>query len=225
MSAPAAIEATLSELVARARGLAVPGERHILGIVGAPGAGKSTVAAHVVAALGPDLAVLVAMDGFHLANVVLETLGRRDRKGAVDTFDAPGYANLLERLHRSALAPGRPGATEITYAPEFRREIEEDIGCAIPVPPSMPLVVTEGNYILLDDGAWARARACLDEVWFLAPADEVRQHRLVLRHQAFGKSPDDARAWALGTDQRNAELIGSTAGRADLIVRVVESAG
>lgn len=225
MSAPAAIEATLSELVARARGLAVPGERHILGIVGAPGAGKSTVAAHVVAALGPDLAVLVAMDGFHLANVVLERLGRRDRKGAVDTFDAPGYANLLERLHRSALAPGRPGATEIAYAPEFRREIEEDIGCAIPVPPSMPLVVTEGNYILLDDGAWARARACLDEVWFLAPADEVRQHRLVLRHQAFGKSPDDARAWALGTDQRNAELIGSTAGRADLIVRVVESAG
>ncbi|HYN72634.1 MAG TPA: nucleoside/nucleotide kinase family protein [Nakamurella sp.] len=225
MSAPAAIEATLSELVARARGLAVPGERHILGIAGAPGAGKSTVAAHVVAALGPDLAVLVAMDGFHLANVVLETLGRRDRKGAVDTFDAPGYANLLERLHRSALAPGRPGATEITYAPEFRREIEEDIGCAIPVPPSMPLVVTEGNYLLIDDSAWARARACLDEVWFLAPADEVRQRRLVLRHQAFGKSPDDALAWALGTDQRNAELIGSTAGRADLIVRVVEGAG
>jgi len=222
VSAPAAIEASLPELVARARGLAVPGERHILGIVGAPGAGKSTVAAYVVAALGPQLAVLVAMDGFHLANVVLETLGRRDRKGAVDTFDAPGYANLLERLHRSALAAGRPGATEIVYAPEFRREIEEDIGCAIPVPPSMPLVVTEGNYLLIDDGAWARARACLDEVWFLTPSDEVRQHRLVLRHEAFGKSPDDARAWALGTDQRNAELIESTAGRADLIVRVVE---
>ena len=221
MSSPTTVEATLSELVERARRLAVPGERHILGIVGAPGAGKSTVAAHVVAVLGPELAVLVAMDGFHLANVVLETLGRRDRKGAVDTFDAPGYANLLERLHRSSLAPGRPGATETVYAPEFRREIEEDIGCAIPVPPSMPLVVTEGNYLLLDDGAWARARVCLDEVWFLAPADDVRQHRLVLRHRAFGKSPDEARAWALGTDQRNAELIESTAGRADLIVRVV----
>jgi len=222
VSSSAVIEASLFELVERARGLAVPGERHILGIVGAPGAGKSTVAAHVVAALGPELAVLVAMDGFHLANVVLETLGRRDRKGAVDTFDAPGYANLLERLHRSALAPGRPGATEIVYAPEFRREIEEDIGCAIAVPPSIPLVVTEGNYLLLDDGAWMRARACLDEIWFLSPADELRQHRLVRRHEAFGKSPDDAKAWALGTDQRNAELIESTAGRANLIVRVVE---
>ena len=221
MSSPAAVEASLSELVERARRLAVPGERHILGIVGAPGAGKSTVAAHVVAALGPKLAVLVAMDGFHLANVVLETLGRRDRKGAVDTFDAPGYANLLERLHRAALAPGRPGATETVYAPEFRREIEEDIGCVIAVPPSMPLVETEGNYLLIEDGAWARARAYLDEVWFLSPADDVRQHRLVLRHQAFGKRPDEARAWALGTDQRNAELIESTAGRADLIVRVV----
>jgi len=221
VSSPAAVEASLSELVERARRLAVPGERHILGIVGAPGAGKSTVAAHVVAALGPKLAVLVAMDGFHLANVVLETLGRRDRKGAVDTFDAPGYANLLERLHRAALAPGRPGATETVYAPEFRREIEEDIGCAIAVPPWMPLVVTEGNYLLIEDGAWARARAYLDEVWFLSPADDVRQHRLVLRHQAFGKRPDEARAWALGTDQRNAELIESTAGRADLIVRVV----
>lgn len=225
MSSPAAVEATLSELVERARGLAVPGERHILGIVGAPGAGKSTVAAHVVKALGPRLAVLVAMDGFHLANVVLESLGRRERKGAVDTFDAAGYANLLQRLHRSALAPGLPGSADIVYAPEFRREIEEDIGCAIPVPPSMPLVVTEGNYLLLDDGAWARARACLDEAWFLAPADDLRQQRLVLRHQAFGKSPDEARAWALGTDQRNAELIESTAGRADLIVRVVEGAG
>jgi pantothenate kinase len=222
VSSSAVIEASLFELVERARGLALPGERHILGIVGAPGAGKSTVASHVVSALGPELAVLVAMDGFHLANVVLETLGRRDRKGAVDTFDAPGYANLLERLHRSALAPGRPGATEIVYAPEFRREIEEDIGCAIAVPPSIPLVVTEGNYLLLDDGAWMRARACLDEIWFLSPADELRQHRLVRRHEAFGKSPDDAKAWALGTDQRNAELIESTAGRANLIVRVVE---
>lgn len=216
-----AVDVTLAQLVQRARALAVPGERHILGIVGAPGAGKSTVAAHVAAALGPDVAVLVAMDGFHLANVVLESLGRRDRKGAHDTFDSAGYANLLERLHRSSIAPGRPGATDIVYAPEFRREIEEDIGCAIPVPPGTPLVVTEGNYLLLDGGAWARARACLDEVWFLAPGDDLRQHRLVLRHETFGKSADDARAWALGTDQSNADLIESTAERADLIVRLV----
>ena len=211
---------TLDELVDRARALAIPGERHILGIVGAPGAGKSTVAGQIVAALGPESAVLVAMDGFHLANVMLESLGRRDRKGAHDTFDDAGYANLLERLHRSAAARAVPGNSEIVYAPEFRREIEEPIGSAIPVTAHTPLVVTEGNYLLLDRDAWPRARACIDEVWFLAPGNEIRQQRLVRRHEAYGKSPDDARAWALGTDQRNAELIESTAAAADLVVQV-----
>lgn len=217
---PPALEVTIAALIDRARAMAVPGERHIVGITGAPGAGKSTVAAQIAAALGPELAVLVAMDGFHLANVVLESLGRRDRKGAHDTFDDAGYANLLERLHHSSVAPGQHGAGEIVYAPEFRREIEEPIGSAIPVRPATPLVITEGNYLLLDRDAWPRARACIDEVWFLTPGDDVRQHRLVLRHESYGKSPDDARSWALGSDQRNAELIESTAGRADLVVRV-----
>lgn len=211
---------TLADLIDRATALAVPGERHILGIVGAPGAGKSTVAAELVVALGPDLGVLVAMDGFHLANVMLESLGRRDRKGAHDTFDDAGYANLLERLHRSAPARSEPGNAEIVYAPEFRREIEEPIGSAIPVPAQTPLVITEGNYLLLDRDAWPRARACIDEVWFLAPGDRIRQDRLVRRHEAYGKSPDEARAWALGTDQRNAELIESTSAAADLVIRL-----
>lgn len=209
---------TLAELVERASALAIPGERHILGIVGAPGAGKSTVAAQIVTALGADLAVLVAMDGFHLANVMLESLGRRDRKGAHDTFDDAGYANLLERLHRSAPARATPDNHEIVYAPEFRREIEEPIGSAIPVLAQTPLVVTEGNYLLLDRDQWPRARACIDEVWFLAPGNEIRQDRLVRRHEAYGKSPEEARAWALGTDQRNAELIESTAGAADVVI-------
>jgi pantothenate kinase len=219
-ASPTGEPSTVAELVERARALAIPAERHILGIVGAPGAGKSTVAAQIVAALGPDLAVLVAMDGFHLANVVLASLGRRDRKGAHDTFDDAGYANLMERLHRSAPGRATPDNSEIVYAPEFRREIEEPIGSAVPVPAQTALVVTEGNYLLLDRDAWPRARACIDEVWFLAPGDKVRQDRLVRRHEAFGKSPDDARAWALGTDQRNAELIESTAGSADLVIRL-----
>ncbi len=191
----------------------VPGRRTILGLTGAPGAGKSTAAHRIVEALGPAKAVLVPMDGFHLADVVLERLGRRDRKGAHDTFDDAGYAALVARLH--AATPG-----EVVYAPDFRREIEEPIGSAIPVPADVPLVVTEGNYLLLDHGAWPRARALLDEVWFLAPPEDVRQERLVRRHEAYGRSPAAARAWALGTDQRNADLVASTAERADLVLRI-----
>ena len=207
-------EAALDELVELARKLAVPGERRILGLTGAPGAGKSTVAQQLVDALGPELAVLVPMDGFHLANEVLIELGRLDRKGAHDTFDDGGYARLIAAVHDQQ--PGGP----LVYAPRFRREIEESIGSSIPVPSTVPLVITEGNYLLMESDAWPAARAMIDEVWFLAPHTRVRHERLVARHEAYGKSHEDAEFWALGSDERNAEVIGSTARRADRILRL-----
>ena len=216
MSDPAAADpVTMADLVGRAEALAAHGRRSILGITGAPGAGKSTVAEQLVQALGPERAVLVPMDGFHLANTVLDALGRRDRKGAVDTFDDAGYAALLERIRAQ-----RPESAETIYAPEFRRELEEPVGSALPVRPAVPLVITEGNYLLHDAGAWPRARASLDEVWFIAADEELRRARLIARHERFGKSPEDARAWALGTDERNAELIRASAGRADRVFRL-----
>jgi len=202
-----------AHLLDRARRLLELGGRRILGITGAPGAGKSTMTEALVAGLG-DAAALVPMDGFHLANVELERLGRRDRKGAADTFDAYGYATLLRRL--------RDPAEGIVYAPQFRREIEEPIAGAIPVLPETPLIVTEGNYLLLDRDGWSPLRGLLDEVWFLAPAEELRLDRLVRRHEAFGKAPEAARAWAHGTDQRNAELVESTRGRADLVIQLTD---
>ncbi|MDX1873222.1 nucleoside/nucleotide kinase family protein [Mycolicibacterium sp. 120266] len=207
-------DATMDELIEAAKALAVPGERRILGFTGAPGAGKSTVAEQLVQALGPDIAVLVPMDGFHLANDVLIDLGRRDRKGAHDTFDDGGYARLITTLRAQRV--GDP----VVYAPQFRRDLEESIGSAIPVPSTVPLVVTEGNYILLEGDAWPVARAHIDQVWFLAPDAEVRHTRLLRRHEAYGKSPEEAAFWALGSDERNAQLIESTAGRADRIVRL-----
>jgi pantothenate kinase len=207
-------DATLDQLVEWAGEFVVPGQRRILGLTGAPGAGKSTIAEQLVTALGPDAAVLVPMDGFHLANEVLINLGRRDRKGAHDTFDDGGYARLITSL-RSQRADD-----PVIYGPRFHREIEESINSSIPVPATVPLVVTEGNYLLLEVDAWPAVRSCIDEVWFLAPDDDVRHSRLVRRHEAYGKSPEDAALWALGPDERNAKLIESTAGRADRIVRL-----
>jgi pantothenate kinase len=203
---------TLPQLVDRARALAVPGQRRLLGITGAPGAGKSTAADAVVAALGGS-AVLVGMDGFHLAQRTLEAWGRAQRKGAPDTFDAAGYVALLGRL--------RAAREDVVHAPEFRREIEEPIGSAVPVARDVPLVVTEGNYLLLEDGDWAGVRPLLDEVWYLDVDPGLRLERLVARHVAFGRVPEAARAWSTGPDQANADLVGATRGRADLVVRLV----
>jgi pantothenate kinase len=184
----------------------------VLGIAGAPGSGKSTLARAVADELGPDVAQLVPMDGFHLAQAELERLGRADRKGASDTFDAYGYAALLSRL-RSNVDP-------VVYAPEFRRAIEEPIACAIPVARSVPLVVTEGNYLLLGDGSWAAVRPLLDEAWFVEGDEDRRREWLIARHIAFGKAPDYAREWVMRSGEANAELVASTRPSADLVVRV-----
>ncbi|MFE7407000.1 nucleoside/nucleotide kinase family protein [Isoptericola sp. NPDC057559] len=207
------VAATTAELVARARRLAVPGERRVLGIVGPPGAGKSTLARAVVDGLGPALAVEVGMDGYHLSNAVLADLGRRDRKGAIDTFDDAGYAALVARL-----AEARPGDPPV-YAPVFRREIEEPVAAGVAVPSDVPLVVTEGNYLLAPTGAWPRARARMAQVWYLDVPDAVRLARLEERHHAFGKSRDDARRWANGSDQVNADAVAATRAAADVVVR------
>lgn len=196
------------DLLTRAQALAANGRR-ILGITGAPGAGKSTVARRLVDALG-GAAVLVGMDGYHLAQAELQRLGRTDRKGAPDTFDAAGYVALLRRL--------RTPEAGTVYAPEFRRSIEEPIAGAVPVPPGVPLVITEGNYLLLDTAPWSAIRGLLDEVWFLAPDERTRHAWLTARHRRYGRTAEQATERTTGDDERNARLIAPTANRADLIL-------
>ncbi|MEU2549442.1 nucleoside/nucleotide kinase family protein [Streptomyces roseolus] len=200
------------ELAGRARELAGEGRRRILGIAGPPGAGKSTLAGRLVERLG-GLAVLVPMDGFHLAGAELARLGRADRKGAPDTFDAAGYAALLARLR----AP-EPGT--VVYAPAFDRALEEPVAGSVPVPAGTPLVVTEGNYLLHDGEGWAAVRPLLDEVWYADLPDAVRVPRLVDRHVAFGRGRADAEAWVRRSDEANALLVARNRDRADRVVNM-----
>jgi pantothenate kinase len=190
----------------------LPAVGRMLGITGAPGAGKSTLADLLGARHG---ATVVPMDGFHLADVELERRGLRDRKGAPETFDAPGYAALLRRVR---------DREDLVLAPTFERELEQPVAGALPVPGDAELVVTEGNYLLLPEQPWPRVRAQLDDVWHVVVDDGLRLERLVARHVRFGKTPDEARAWVERVDQPNALRVEAAAGRADLVLDLTDLA-
>jgi len=204
---PAVPEAWLD----RVRGLLATKPRVLLGLAGAPGSGKSTLAASLLASFA-DVAQVVPMDGYHLANVQLEHLGRTGRKGAPDTFDSAGYVALLRRLRTQA-------PDETVYAPDYRREIEEPVAGAIAVRPETRLVITEGNYLLLDDGPWREVRALLDDSWYVETGDTQRREQLARRHERFGRSREDALAWVENTDEPNARRIAASRPAARAVFR------
>lgn len=209
---PEILEADLDQLVQRIVAGLVPGTRIILGLCGAPGAGKSTFAAQLAQALGGDRAVVVPMDGFHLGQDVIKDSPKLDRKGAIDTFDVGGYRSLLQRI--------RSREEDVVYAPAYRRGLEEPIAASIPVSREHPVVITEGNYLLAPDPRWQAVRAELDQVWYLETPDELRLTRLIDRHVHFGKALSNAVEWVHRSDEPNAEFIRTTRSAADLIVRL-----
>jgi pantothenate kinase len=187
--------------------------RKILGLVGKPGSGKSTLARLLATRLGTK-AQVVPMDGYHLSNMVLRELGRASRKGAVDTFDAPGYTVLLERI--------RTEPQTIIYYPVFHREIEESIAAEGVVSPDVELVITEGNYLLHSQDSWGGVGEFLDESWYVDIDDKMRIERLIQRRLHLGSTQEQAISWATGSDEINAQVIGKTRPLADVVVRVGE---
>lgn len=182
--------------------LSLSGPRVIIAVVGPPGSGKSTLAASLVARL--DRAALVPMDGFHLDDRILDARGLRDRKGAVETFDASGFAALASRM----AVPG----SEVFY-PVFDRSREIAIAGAGVVRDTDRVIVIEGNYLLLDQSPWNRVEYDLT-VSLNVPEDELRR-RLTQRWQGLGKSPD-AVAAHLENDLRNARLVAAQSRAADV---------
>jgi pantothenate kinase len=141
-------------------------------------------------------------------------------KGAPETFDAAGYVALLRRIRGlgpdQQAGPDQPPPT--VWAPEFRREVEDAVAGAVPVTAEHRLVVTEGNYLLLDTGPWREVRGLLDACWYVDLADPDRRTRLQARHERYGRSAAEARERTLGSDERNAVLVAGTRDRADLLV-------
>ena len=200
---------TVAELIARADDLIARGGR-LLGIAGPPGVGKSTVAADLVEHFG-DRARLLPMDGFHLADDELTRRGSLSRKGAPDTFDVDGYVTALQRV-RARRAP--------VLVPRFDRHLEAAIAGSICIDPEVDLVVTDGNYLLIDVDPWRAVAPLLDERWLLEIDDEVRVKRLVARHVAHGRSAEAAARWVADVDEANAALVRQMSTGADLVVRL-----
>jgi len=187
-------------------------ERVLIGIIGKPGAGKSTLSKFLMAKLPKEFVTVVPMDGYHLSNKVLRDLERADRKGAPDTFDVAGFISLVKRI--------RSEQTQNIYYPIFDRAIEESIAAQGVVTSATKVVIIEGNYLLHNDGGWEVCNDLLDESWMVDVDDDKRISRLISRHIAYGKEPEAAKAWAKGTDEVNAKLIERGRTRADFIVAI-----
>ncbi|HEY1703643.1 MAG TPA: nucleoside/nucleotide kinase family protein [Trebonia sp.] len=204
------------------------GRRVILGLAGPPGAGKSTLAEFIVdyavararepgagvgVGTGEPWAAYFPMDGYHLSNAQLRRLGLEHRKGAPATFDAGGYLAMLSRLAADS--------GEDVYVPEYDRTLHEPIAGRLLVPGTARLVVTEGNYLALDEPPWRDARRFIDQLWYVDAADALREERLVARQLAGGRTPDEARDWVGSSDGPNGELVKLSRENVDRVVTPV----
>jgi pantothenate kinase len=200
------------DAIVRAESLLGTSNNFLLGIVGKPGVGKSTFTANMLNALKSDLVGVVPMDGFHLSNEELLKAGKREHKGAPDTFDVLAFIELLKLLKKR-------DDKEVIF-PTFDRESDMSIPGGGRILPNTTLVVVEGNYLLHPDDGWGEVKSYFDETWYLELNENVRKSRLVDRHIFFGKSPIEAATWVENSDEKNALLIEASRTLAGTVVVV-----
>lgn len=174
------------------------GRRFIIGIAGPPAGGKSTVAAELAAAIGPQ-AALLGMDGFHLDDAVLIEQGRRDHKGAPDTFDADGYVRMIATLRNTP--------NQSIAIPVFDRSLELSRAAGAVILPEHHIVVTEGNYLLLTEEPWRQLAPLLDLTISISPPIETIEARILDRWRTHGFSDEVARHRLTTNDLPNARYV------------------
>lgn len=185
------------------------GRRFVVAVAGPPAGGKSTVAEALVEALD-GRAALVAMDGFHFDNVILDERGHRSRKGAPHTFDTGGFGVAIEAL--------RSDRSLEMAVPVFDRELDIARNCASVVSSSHDILVTEGNYLLLDQEPWSALRSQYDlTVWLDVPLDVV-EVRVVSRWESAGLDAAEIHRRAAENDLPNARLVHTGSVTADLVL-------
>lgn len=204
--------ADLADLARDAWRLTADRPRTLLGIAGPPGAGKSTFARALVERIGEGAAYL-PLDGFHLSNDQLERLSLTSRKGSEPSFDVRGYVALLTRV--------LDDTGHDIYVPDYDRTLHEPVAARHRVPPAARLVVTEGNYLACDLPGWREARELMGECWYVLAPAEVRQHRLIERQLAGGRTAEGAAAWVATNDGPNGDLVEKSRRRCDRIVSTI----
>ncbi len=184
-------------------------DRFITAVAGPPGAGKSTLAAQIVAAIGHGARV-VPMDGFHYDNAVLDQLGLRGRKGAPETFDAAGFLHLMQRLRA-----GEDAAISV-----FDRDMDLARAGADLVTGADKYLVVEGNYLLLNDAPWCDLVPLFDLTVYIDVPEAELDARLLSRWDQYGKTPDQARLWIDSNDMPNIRRVTQGSRQADIVVGV-----
>jgi pantothenate kinase len=193
-------------------------KRIIIGVVGLPGSGKSTIAAKLVDAVNErtnsKTAVALSMDGFHLTKAALaqfaDPAAALQRRGSPWTFDPAGLANKLKELRNSP--------AESSTWPDFQHGVGDPVADAISVSPDTKLIIVEGLYLLHREHGWNLA-GLLDECWYLDTSMDVSMERLVNRHMAsWGFSREQALDRLAMNDRLNADIVLQSRERADYFV-------